>query len=66
MGSLTYPCNSYIGSVALLYVYVCLILLENGVDGGVFCGLTQEDLEKMLPNKLGFVKKLVKVYHYCI
>ena len=50
-----YICKHYV---------VITYLLENEIDGDTFCDLRQDELERMIPNKLGVVKKLLKVYKY--
>lgn len=40
---------------------IAIICIENEIDGETFCDLKEDDLQKMFPNKLGVVKKLLKV-----
>ena len=38
-----------------------LEIIAQGVDGSVFLELTEGDLKEILPNRIGFVRKLIRL-----
>lgn len=50
----------FYNQVAIFYLttHVCV---EQEVDGDIFMGLEESHLEKIIPNKLGVVRKIMKL-----